>query len=308
MGRYDLSVDMELGQEYTITAWGELAEGQALYIAKQPSTFTLINIFKVSEGVYSGTFTFFDHPSYPNDVKNKIAVYNSPSGGNLNGYIEKLKLEKGTKPTDWTPAPEDQVSDWATTDVNNFSFIKNKPTKLSQFSNVETAFINKTQSDGWYPSLTNFNSHVNNKSNPHGVTTAQIGAVNLTSNQTIGGVKSFTSNAKFTTIEASGTLTALGGNSTNWNSAFAHISVKTNPHDVTKAQVGLGNVTNESKATMFTNPTFTGTTKVTILELNTNWKFIKVGNNIELQYDGVTKQIMTDNGDIIATAGVTAYE
>lgn len=33
----------------------------------------------------------------------------------------------------------------------------------------------------------------------------------------------------------------------------------TNPHGTTKADVGLGNVTNESKATMFTSPTFTGT-------------------------------------------------
>ena len=31
---------------------------------------------------------------------------------------------------------------------------------------------------------------------------------------------------------------------------------------VTATEVGLGNVTNESKATMFTSPTFTGTTTV----------------------------------------------
>ena len=32
-----------------------------------------------------------------------------------------------------------------------------------------------------------------------------------------------------------------------------------NPHSVTKAQVGLGEVVNESKVTMFTDPVFTGT-------------------------------------------------
>lgn len=37
-----------------------------------------------------------------------------------------------------------------------------------------------------------------------------------------------------------------------------HIADKENPHEVTAIQVGLGNVTNESKATMFTNPEFTG--------------------------------------------------
>ncbi len=39
----------------------------------------------------------------------------------------------------------------------------------------------------------------------------------------------------------------------------SHISSTSNPHSVTASQVSLGNVTNESKATMFTDPAFTGT-------------------------------------------------
>jgi hypothetical protein len=46
---------------------------------------------------------------------------------------------------------------------------------------------------------------------------------------------------------------------TNWGAAYSHVSLTNNPHSVTASQVGLGNVTNESKATMFTSPTFTGT-------------------------------------------------
>lgn len=38
----------------------------------------------------------------------------------------------------------------------------------------------------------------------------------------------------------------------------SHEALTNNPHAVTKAQVGLGNVINESKITMFTNPAFTG--------------------------------------------------
>lgn len=38
-----------------------------------------------------------------------------------------------------------------------------------------------------------------------------------------------------------------------------HIENKENPHVVTKTQVGLGNVDNESKQQMFTSPVFTGT-------------------------------------------------
>jgi len=40
----------------------------------------------------------------------------------------------------------------------------------------------------------------------------------------------------------------------------AHLGNFSNPHLVSKSQVGLGSVDNESKATMFTNPVFTGAT------------------------------------------------
>lgn len=49
-----------------------------------------------------------------------------------------------------------------------------------------------------------------------------------------------------------------------------HIADKNNPHAVTKAQVGLGNVTNESKTTMFTNPAFTGTPTAPTAAATTN--------------------------------------
>lgn len=46
---------------------------------------------------------------------------------------------------------------------------------------------------------------------------------------------------------------------TNAGNISTHTGNTSNPHGVTSTQVGLGNVTNESKATMFTSPTFTGT-------------------------------------------------
>jgi hypothetical protein len=49
------------------------------------------------------------------------------------------------------------------------------------------------------------------------------------------------------------------GQSASAVAGSGHVTDTTNPHGVTATQVGLGNVTNESKATMFTSPTFTGT-------------------------------------------------
>ena len=50
----------------------------------------------------------------------------------------------------------------------------------------------------------------------------------------------------------------------------SHTGDTTNPHSVTATQVSLGNVTNESKATMFTSPTLTGTPLSTTAAAGTN--------------------------------------
>lgn len=48
-------------------------------------------------------------------------------------YFRSFKLEKGRVATDWTPAPEDQVSNWSETDNTKYSYIKNKPTLVNNY-------------------------------------------------------------------------------------------------------------------------------------------------------------------------------
>jgi hypothetical protein len=57
-----------------------------------------------------------------------------------------------------------------------------------------------------------------------------------------------------------------------------HTANTSNPHSVTASQVGLGNVTNESKATMFTNPTFTGNTTIANVNITTAYSTSLVTN------------------------------
>ena len=73
-----------------------------------------------------------------------------------------------------------------------------------------------------------------------------------------------------------------------------HIANKSNPHSVTASQVGLGNVTNESKSTMFASPTFTGTPKVAS---STAYSTAKL-RNIVLWTSGATAPT-SSNGDIV---------
>lgn len=90
-------------------------------------------------------------------IKYENAIYNSQKIS-VAGY----KIEYGSVSTPWMPsATEVTVTDWP---------------KFVGFSN--TVKTNKSASDyTWFPDLTNkVEDHVNNKSNPHGVTASQVGS------------------------------------------------------------------------------------------------------------------------------------
>lgn len=104
--------------------------------------------------------------------------------------------------------------------------------------------------------------HIANKSNPHSVTKSQVGLGNVNN----------TSDADkpVSTAQAAAIADAKKAGTDAQANLTSHINNKSNPHAVTKVQVGLGNVTNESKATMFTNPAFTGTPTAPTAATNTN--------------------------------------
>lgn len=74
--------------------------------------------------------------SYILNNNGAIGIITFPDNKGIDLY--KSKLEKGNKATDWTPAPEDQISDWNTTDANDFSFIKNKPKTFPATAHTHT--------------------------------------------------------------------------------------------------------------------------------------------------------------------------
>ena len=69
-----------------------------------------------------------------------------------------------------------------------------------------------------------------------------------------------------------------------------HTGNTSNPHSVTATQVSLGNVTNESKATMFSAPAFTGT--ATGANLTLSGDLTVNGSTVTLN---TTNSVITDN-------------
>ena len=101
------------------------------------------------------------------------------------------------------------------------------------------------------------------------------------------GLGSVTDDAQVTSVTASSPLSATEGltpvisveagyqipttqEMSDFDAAYTHVSSTDNPHAVTAEQVGLGNVTNESKTTMFDNPTFTGNVTVPLPTASTD--------------------------------------
>jgi hypothetical protein len=77
---------------------------------------------------------------------------------------------------------------------------------------------------------------------------------------------------------------------------------------ITKTMVGLGNVLNETKATAFTSPTFTGTATIpTILLASGGFSITQESTKLVFKYNGNTIASMDSTGNIVSAANITAY-
>ena len=77
---------------------------------------------------------------------------------------------------------------------------------------------------------------------------------------------------------------------------------------ITKTMVGLGNVVNETKATAFTSPTFTGTATIpTILLASGGFSITQESTKLLFKYNGATIASMDSTGNIISAANITGY-
>lgn len=113
---------------------------------------------------------------------------------------------------------------------------------ISDTSNI-TVNVDKTS----YVTEEELDGHKTDKTNPHGVTKAQVGLGNVPNVSTNDQTPTYTvpaSNAGLVSGEK--IETAFGKIARAVASLIAHIANKSNPHSVTKAQVGLGNADNTS--------------------------------------------------------------
>lgn len=115
MTNYALAKIPEVGEQVTVTLWGELAEDrQAFGVYNTHGYREFAKLTKVREGVYSATFAWKNPLNGSEEKDNSLSthfnIYAYPRTATSDNTIKQVKLELGNIATDWTPAPEDVES------------------------------------------------------------------------------------------------------------------------------------------------------------------------------------------------------
>lgn len=106
----ELSQNLVGGETYTLSFNGRVVDGDGsiavyIYTADWSYSFSIATKSKTDQTV-SGSFKVKSTQSFVISVYSYLSQ--STAGGNV--HINWVKLEKGNKATDWTPAPEDNIS------------------------------------------------------------------------------------------------------------------------------------------------------------------------------------------------------
>lgn len=97
---------LQEGEPVTVTIWGDLgSDREAFWPFNSDGWNWLGTMKKVSDGVYRLSAAW--QRSKNNPSNDRLLIYCGPRSGRTASRIDRIKLERGTVATDWTPAPED---------------------------------------------------------------------------------------------------------------------------------------------------------------------------------------------------------
>src|SRR5699024_1168366 len=109
LARYNFAIKPIAGEKNTLSIKGEINSEHHtgfytnIYTASSHKGMVVVGPEDLdSDGVYRKTFTMPHLEDYISTI-----LYSYPLGKNVEASVDWIKLEKGNKATDWTPAPED---------------------------------------------------------------------------------------------------------------------------------------------------------------------------------------------------------
>ena len=97
---------LQEGEPVTVTIWGDLGTDREAFWPFNSNSWNWLGVMKkVSDGVYRRSTVW--QRSKNNPSNDRLLIYCGPNSGRTASRIDRIKLERGTVATDWTPAPED---------------------------------------------------------------------------------------------------------------------------------------------------------------------------------------------------------
>lgn len=152
--RYKITEAPAVGDDVIVTLYGEIgADRTGIGVFNSRGYGELLTLEKVADGVYQGKGKWKLPNGGPNEGiyadNTHLNLYFYPSSANSEYTINKIKFERGTVATDWTPAPEDAESSVASAraEVQSVSkAVADVNGKLSATHTIKTQVIsgNKT--------------------------------------------------------------------------------------------------------------------------------------------------------------------
>ncbi len=167
INQYSLTENFSTGEEYTFVIKGSVPQGQKFGIWQNGGSSNV----GYATSVYANGITYvtFKAVAATNGNERKLSLYNSPSN-TTKATVEWVALYKGNKPQDWTPAPENQVTNDEFTKKTNeitksVDGIKETVTKVENNQNgfdKRVLEVEKTAS-GLSSTVTNLNNVVSDQ-------------------------------------------------------------------------------------------------------------------------------------------------
>ncbi|VTY10204.1 Putative phage tail protein [Neisseria subflava] len=97
---------LQEGEPVTVTIWGDLGSDREAFWPFNSNVWNRLGkMKKVSDGVHRLSTAW--QRSKNNPSNDCLLIYCGPNNGRTASRIDRIKLERGTVATDWTPAPED---------------------------------------------------------------------------------------------------------------------------------------------------------------------------------------------------------
>lgn len=100
---------LQEGEPVTVTIWGDLGSDREAFWPFNSNGWNWLGVMKkVSDGVYRLSTAWKRLKNNPSN--DRLLIYCGPNSGRTASRIDRIKLERGTVATDWTPAPEDTAT------------------------------------------------------------------------------------------------------------------------------------------------------------------------------------------------------